>query len=269
MSIKAIFSAGVEALTVHGLHQWDYGQMLEITHPDLPAILEVHFAAVGAQDALVRVVEGVVGVAEVRIPDALLEQSRPVLAWVYVVGEASGTTMLTVTLPLRARARPTAAGPIPEAVSDKYTEALGAMNAQVKSLKEGNVVVAFALNAQGAEDAKFADMADEAGRATYDGKGNNIAETYKPKVPATFQPIMYCPFTAGVLYQIKVNIDGADYYTVITVENGRESYASLGSNLKTCYTLIIDVSRTVYVCAVEGDQYLGDVTPTSVMFRLI
>lgn len=268
-SIRAVFTAGLDAITVHGLHQWDYGRSLEISHPDLPAGLEVHFATVGSKEAIVHTVAGIVGEATVAIPNILLEQARPITAWVYRIGETLGKTLLTVTMPIMARPRPAASPSVPEEISDKYTEALGAMNAQVESLKEGNVVVALALNAQGAEDAKFADKAEEAGRATYDGNGNNIADTYKPKKLAAFQPIMYCPFTAGVLYQIKVDLGGVDYYTVITVENGRESYASLGSNLKTCYTLIIDASRTVYVCAVNGDEYLGDVTPTSVMFRPI
>ena len=47
MNLKAIFREGETALTVHGLTQWDYGRKLEITHPALPAVLEVHFAVVG------------------------------------------------------------------------------------------------------------------------------------------------------------------------------------------------------------------------------
>jgi hypothetical protein len=181
MSIKAIFPAGVVALTVHGLHQWDYGQTLEITHPDLPAIIEVHFAAVGAQEAIVRVVSTAAGVAEVPVPDELLEQPRPVLAWVYLVGETSGTTMLTVTMPLQARARPTAAGPVPAPVADQYTQAVAAVNAQVESLKQGDVTVAKALAADKATTADSATTATSATKATQDGKGSNIAETYVKK----------------------------------------------------------------------------------------
>jgi hypothetical protein len=175
MSIKAIFPAGVEALTVHGLHQWDYGQKLEITHPDLPAVAEVHFSAVGAQDAIVRVGNGDDGVLEAPIPDELLEQSRPVLAWVYVVGETSGTTMLTVTMPLQARARPTAPGPLPAPLSDKYTEALAAINAAVADFRAGNIAI------KRTEEADHATTADRATKATQDGNGSNIVETYVKK----------------------------------------------------------------------------------------
>lgn len=167
MNIRAAFSAGDTALTVHGLTQWDYGRKLEITHPDLPAIVEVHFAAVGAREATVRVVEGTVGVAEAPIPDELLEQSRPVLAWIYVVSETSGETMLTVTMPVQTRARPTVAGPVPEPIADKYTQAVEAMNAAVESAKSGGVVVAKALEADHATRADNANYANDARRSAH------------------------------------------------------------------------------------------------------
>ena len=153
MNIQAIFTDGATELTVHGLSRWDYGRILEIHHPDLPAVLEVHFAAVGDVEAIVRAVAGINGVAETAIPDTLLEQTRPILAWAYVIGETSGETMLTVVLPVKDRARPTPAAPIPEEVGDKYTEAVAAVNAQVEALKAGNVTVANALKATQAETA--------------------------------------------------------------------------------------------------------------------
>lgn len=173
MNIQAIFTDGATELTVHGLSRWDYGRILELHHPDLPAVLEVHFAAVGDVEAIVRAVAGINGVAEAAIPDTLLEQTRPILAWAYVIGETSGETMLTVVLPLKDRARPTPAAPIPEEVGDKYTEAVAAVNAQVAALKAGNVTVANALKA---------DHAETAGGATHDGDGRNIASTYVPKI---------------------------------------------------------------------------------------
>ena len=175
MNIQAIFTDGATELTVHGLSRWDYGRILEIHHPDLPAVLEVHFAAVGDVEAIVRAVAGINGVAEAAIPDTLLEQTRPILAWAYVIGEASGETMLTVVLPLKDRARPTPAAPIPEEVGDKYTEAVAAVNTQVAALKAGNVTVANALEADHAETAES---------ATHDGYGRNIANTYVPKIAA-------------------------------------------------------------------------------------
>ena len=105
MSIKATFPAGVDAIIVNGLHQWDYGQQLEIQASGLPAVVEVHFACAGMTEAAVRVCDASSGTAVASIPDTCLEQSSPVTAWVYEVGETSGTTILTVTLPIIARAR--------------------------------------------------------------------------------------------------------------------------------------------------------------------
>ena len=127
-NIKATFTRGETALTVHGLTQWDRGRELEITHPDLPAVLEVHFATVGTREAVVRAVSTVNGTATAAIPNELLEQSRTIMAWAYIVSETGGETILTVTMPVRARAKPAGAPTLPEDMSDKYTEALEAIN---------------------------------------------------------------------------------------------------------------------------------------------
>lgn len=260
MSIKAIFPAGVDALTVHGLHQWDYGQTLEITHPDLPAILEVHFAAVGAQDAIVRAVESAVGVAEVSIPDALLEQSRPVLAWVYIVGETSGTTMLTVTMPLQARARPAAAGPVPEAVSDKYTEALGTINGLVGSLKEGNVTVARALDA---------DKATEATKATHDGQGNEIAATYaKNSKPGFVRWSSGSILATNVLYQFRVEFTPYPGFVGIATSY-RDTSAITMATLGFGYQLAIAPDGDVIVMQADKMLPLEEGTVAGIYYRQI
>lgn len=227
-NIKATFPAGVTALTVHGLHQWDYGRMLEIAHPDLPAMLEVHFANAVSREAVVRVVPGVNGVAMASIPDALLEQTMPVVAWVYVVGATSGATMLEVTLPVTPRVRPAAAASVPEEIGDKYTEAVDAVNAQVASLKMGNVMVANAANATHAGRASEADHADKADRATNDSSGRKIAATYQPKNRGGFQPLMYFDPVSGCLYMFKVVISGSTYYAPILWGVNEAGAVSLG-----------------------------------------
>lgn len=182
MNIKATFPAGVTALTVHGLHQWDYGRVLEISHPDLPAVAEVHFAAISSKEAIVHTVAGVNGVATAAIPNILLEQMSPITAWVYYVGETSGETMLTVTLPVQARPRPAASPAVPEEISDKYTEALGAINEQVETLKGGNVMVANAAHATSADRAKEAEtasMATMAANATFATSAQFAAQATK------------------------------------------------------------------------------------------
>lgn len=131
MIIKAIFPAGVTELIVHGLHQWNYGQQLEIAAEALPAMVEVHFACTGMETAVVRNCAVVGGKVTAAIPDRCLEQTTPVVAWVYAIGETSGETILTVKMPIIARAQPQLAATPPEKVSDKYTEAVAAMNTLV------------------------------------------------------------------------------------------------------------------------------------------
>lgn len=158
--IKAIFPEGVTAMTVTGLTQWDYGQTLQIQASGLPALVEVHFACEGMNEAVVRSCAVTSNTLTAAIPDICLEQTSPVMAWVYIVSESSGITTLTVTLPIIARARPQPNATIPEDTSDKYTEAVAAMNAAAAALAEGDVTVA---------------------RALADANGNNIPNTYAPQ----------------------------------------------------------------------------------------
>lgn len=106
MSIKATFPTGVTELTIHGLHQWDYGQTLEIQADDLPANVEVHFACVGMTEAIVRKCTIVKGSAQASIPNICLEQGTPLKAWVCECGESSGETIKTITMPVTQRAKP-------------------------------------------------------------------------------------------------------------------------------------------------------------------
>jgi len=158
--IKATFPEGVTAMTVNGLHQWDYGQTLQIKASGLPALVEVHFACDGMKDAVVRSCAVTSDTLTAAIPDVCLEQTSPVMAWVYIVGESSGITTLTVTLPIIARARPQPNATVPTDTSDKYTEAIAAMNAAINSVSTGNFTTA---------------------RAISDGSGNNIPDTYATK----------------------------------------------------------------------------------------
>ena len=183
MNIKATFPAGVDTLTVHGLHQWDYGRKLEISAPNLPALVEVHFACAGQKDAVVRLASVADGVASVIIPDSCLEQTTPVAAWVYEVGADYGHTALTVILPVTTRAKPTAAT-LPVAIGDKYTELIALVNEYVQQLADGTITVKNAATADSATfatqagSATYADSAGLAVCATMDGERNNLAATY-------------------------------------------------------------------------------------------
>lgn len=137
MAIKAIFSAGVDTLTVSGLHQWDYGQKLEIHGLGLPAMIEVHFACLNMQEAHVRIGTTTDGVTTVAIPDGCLEHDTPLRAWVYVVDATSGRTEKTIMLPIAARTKPQGAESRQPFVVDEYAEALEQINTTVANWRDG------------------------------------------------------------------------------------------------------------------------------------
>ena len=166
MSLKAFIPSGQTALTVNGLHQWDYGQKLEIHDDTLPAQIEVHFACVGMTEATVRSCTVVQGVAEAAIPDHCLEQTAPITAYIYEIGESSGATTKAIVLTVSPRPRPQIAGTLTPTITDKYTELMAAVNEQVAALKAGNVTVARALTADKATEATKATTADKADEAT-------------------------------------------------------------------------------------------------------
>lgn len=159
MNLIAIIPAGVNDIVVNGLHQWDYGRKLEILSEDLPAMVEVHFACEGMDTAIVHACEAVSGALEVAIPNRCLEQIAPITAWIYAVGENTGVTLKTLILPIIKRARPQPGESIPEDISDKYTEAVGAVNDAVDKLTKGEFTAA---------------------RAQSDALGRNIHGTYLP-----------------------------------------------------------------------------------------
>jgi hypothetical protein len=192
-NIIATFPAGTDTLTVHGLHQWDYGRQLEIRSDDLPAVVEVHFAHPGMQDAVVRVCDTVDNVAVAVIPDQCLEQTSPVTAWVYLIDDTAGATTKTVTLTVTPRKKPQPRSTVPSSFSNLYTEALTAMNEAVAGVKNGGIVPGRALHADTAAqadlatkatEANWALSADSAGDATRaesavtDGNGNYFPDHY-------------------------------------------------------------------------------------------
>lgn len=139
MPIRAIFSEGVDTLTVSGLHQWDYGQKLEIRGLALPALIEVHFACLEMEEATVRIGTTADGVTTVAIPDSCLEHDTPLRAWVYVIDTVSGRTEKTIMLPIEARTKPQGAESRPPFSVDEYAEALEQINKTVDGWRDGIV----------------------------------------------------------------------------------------------------------------------------------
>lgn len=211
MPIKATFPAGVLTITVNGLHQWDYGQVLEIHDDTLPALIEVHFACQGMREAVVRACAVEDGVARAVIPDTCLEQTTPVTAWVYQVDETSGATIKTAILAITPRAKPQVAASLPAYVADKYTEMVAAMNTLIGNITEGKVEIGHAteadhaLTADAAAEATHADEADHAAAADHAATADTAAEASHATTADTAANVQQANYANSANYATNAN----------------------------------------------------------------
>lgn len=163
MAVKAFFPTGVTSITLGALHQWDYGQMLEIETSDpLPSIVEVHFSCVGMNEAEVCECSVDNNIATVAIPDLCLEQSAHITAWIYEIVGSEGRTTKSITIPMIARARPAKPSGMPDGVKDLYAQAIGNINEAIASLADGGIVTKEALHAETATHSNTATEATHA-----------------------------------------------------------------------------------------------------------
>ena len=92
--------------------QYDYGQILRLQGKNLPKAVEVHFSLnETGGDAITKVGVTTDGVAEVQVPDELLENGGTtfnynVYAFVYVEDGTSGNTEYRIKIPVQARPKP-------------------------------------------------------------------------------------------------------------------------------------------------------------------
>ena len=117
-----------------GVWQYDYGQVLRITGPELPPAVEVQFSLdEKSGETLSRVGTTVDGVTEVKIPDELLTHSATsnyrIYAYIYLTDETSGNTRYEITIPVRVRSKPTSPAEDPETDPDIFRETVVAVNA--------------------------------------------------------------------------------------------------------------------------------------------
>lgn len=124
--VKASFVFGRSTKT-RGLHQWDYGQVLQFDGLDLPSAYTVHFANQPMSGDAKTQVGGPDGVT---IPDEYLTTGLPVYAWVYLhSGADDGETVYSVTIPVTKRPKPVEDEPTPVQQ--------GAIDTAIAALNEG------------------------------------------------------------------------------------------------------------------------------------
>lgn len=120
-----------------GVWQYDYGQVLRITGPELPPAVEVQFSLdEKSGETLSRVGTTVDGVTEVKIPDELLKHSATsnyrIYAYIYLTDEFSGSTEYEIIIPVRVRSKPTSPAEDPETDPDLFRETVVAVNASAE-----------------------------------------------------------------------------------------------------------------------------------------
>lgn len=246
MAIKVTFKQGQTEAKATPLHQWDYGQVLEIESSDLPAVFEVHFACQGMNEATVRSCTAVGGIGTVVVPDRCLEQSTTITAWVYAIQGTTGTTIKTITIPVVARTRPSRGDEvIPPETTDRYNELISEVNEVVGELTNGNVTAAKAKNA---EYAVSAGNATSAGYATSSGKadssntakkaelaqkaysdelGNPIHSTYA-SFANEFKEYTPGAILLGGIYQVILETDYGSFCAIIPVTSEKTIHTPLG-----------------------------------------
>ena len=278
MAIKAVFPAGTTTVKVDALHQWDYGQTLEIESADLPSIVEVHFACPDMNEAIVHNCSVADGVATVAIPNRCLEQSSNITAWVYEISGNTGSTTKTIVIPVVARTRPSRSGEIPQEILDRYTELIGEVNEVIEKLVSGEITVGQAAKALAADKATTADSAGfatsagtatsatnassaahaesakyatsagnatTATKATNDAYGNAIT-TYA-RFDGSFTLFKYgsTSLREGATYQFKVIIGSTNFYAILPYSAVSTNITSLGWVEGIQYDLVLQDKDSV------------------------
>lgn len=138
---EAIFTTGVNSVTVNGLVQWDYGQKLKITGVSLPEISQVHFSHSLTEEAIVRLAyTDVDGNVTVDIPNELLRDSRDIIAWVFVLDDTTGKTIKGIYLPVISRGKPNDfVSPPDPSEEDLLKEFIAYINEVVEEIRENSL----------------------------------------------------------------------------------------------------------------------------------
>lgn len=164
-----------------GVWQYDYGQVLRITGPELPPAVEVQFSLdEKLGETLSRVGTTVDGVTEVKIPDELLTHSATsnyrIYAYIYLTDETSGNTKYEIIIPVRVRSKPTSPAEDPETDPDLFRETVVAVNA---SAERAENAASSAMESAASADETLAEI-----KRVADGISGNIenANTMKTEL---------------------------------------------------------------------------------------
>ena len=138
LKLEAYFPQEVAEIRLNSLTQWDKDVLLHISGDDLPEAFEIHIGYEGIFEAFRFPLQKVDGVATIKIPNELLQQTRNVVAWVYVIDSEGCKTTKTIIIPLEKREKPvdyeTAIEPSQKANIEQLLEKV---NELIKHFEEG------------------------------------------------------------------------------------------------------------------------------------
>ena len=107
MTIQVTIPAGEASVKIDPLHQWDYGQFIEIKSSDFVSdSVEAHFSCLGMTEAIVESCSVSNGRYTAKIPDSCLETGDNITAWIFEVSPLNGKTTKEIIIPVIARPRP-------------------------------------------------------------------------------------------------------------------------------------------------------------------
>lgn len=131
--IKAVFN-GYNAISVYGLTQYDYGQILQFEGIEIKADTEVHFCQ------LDKSITDYVIDNQVRIPDYMLQYADVINTYVYMADSKSGKTIHKIILDIMPREKP-ADYVTPEEPSYTRLLPLGGLDGQIPVKQPGEEYV--------------------------------------------------------------------------------------------------------------------------------
>ncbi len=135
--IQINIPSGTTKVTTQAAYQYDYGQVLRITGANVPSSCQVHFVNKTSGKAIVRLGDPVDGGLETTIPDELLESEHTINAFIYVLGEGTGQTVIHIETPVIARAEPEGhIDPITPSAQTQLEQMIAAINGSLERNEE-------------------------------------------------------------------------------------------------------------------------------------
>lgn len=221
--------------------QYDYGVTLRMTGLDLPAAVEVHFASVpsgGESETRIGVTQD--GVAEVKIPDALLELRKTedyhLYAFVYLTDETSGRTEYRAYMTVKARPKPGEQHPDTDE-DHPLSDAVQAVSAAAE---------------QTAEDAK---------QTASDRQAVEQARDHVDKVVADFDQHAEGTETAAIA-EIRSAADAVKEAGVNAIEDAETKSLEAVQQAKSAGVKAVDDTKTAGVKAVKDAQITAETAIT-------